>query len=462
MPFNDRIERLKLQKLHISPNHRVLIQDDGTPFFYLGDTAWELFHRLTCDEAQIYLQNRAAKGFTVIQAVVLAELDGLNTPNPNGHVPLHAHDPTRPNEAYFQHVDAIVDLAQQAGLYVGMLPTWGDKVDRQWGIGPEIFTPDNAQIYGEYLGQRYRDKPIIWILGGDRDPKTEQHLAIWRSMAAGLQQGDGGNHLITFHCQTNSATWFHDDDWLSFNLCQSGHAAKNLPNYQITAQNYNRLPPKPTLDGEPRYEEIPVRFWELNLPGRNWRSLPIIKQLRQYRRGWFDAYDARQAAYWSLLAGAMGHTYGHNSVWQMWQPGRAAAVPTRSSWQVAIDYPGAVQMGYVRRLFESRPFAQLVPDQAMVVEPRHGANYTSAARAADGSFALVYLPTGLPTAIDLKSMSGTHLLAHWFDPRTGTAVAIEPQISHRFNSVHHFIPPSHGRDWVLVLDDASCEFPIPG
>jgi hypothetical protein len=67
--------------LRLSPNRRFIVRADGAPFFYLGDTAWELFHRLTMAEAELYLRDRAAKGFTVIQAVALAELDGLRTPN---------------------------------------------------------------------------------------------------------------------------------------------------------------------------------------------------------------------------------------------------------------------------------------------------------------------------------------------------------------------------------------------
>jgi hypothetical protein len=82
---------------------RYLVTERGEPFFYLGDTAWELFHRLTREEADLYLTDRAAKGFTVIQAVALAELDGLNTPNAYGDTPLHRNDPTQPNEAYFRH-----------------------------------------------------------------------------------------------------------------------------------------------------------------------------------------------------------------------------------------------------------------------------------------------------------------------------------------------------------------------
>ena len=115
-----------------------------TPRANLGDTAWELFHRLTLDDAERYLAERAAKRFTVIQAVVLAELDGLHVPNMNGDTPLVDDDPTRPNEAYFQHVDAVVDRAAALGLHIGMLPTWGDKWNQKWGVGPEIFTPESA------------------------------------------------------------------------------------------------------------------------------------------------------------------------------------------------------------------------------------------------------------------------------------------------------------------------------
>src|SRR6476469_7276190 len=115
-------------QLRVSANKRFLVTADGTPFFWLGDTAWELFHRLTREEAVLYLKNRAAKGFTVIQAVALAELDGLHTPNAYGEMPLENDDPTKPREAYFQHVDFIIDKAAELGLYIGLLPTWGDKI----------------------------------------------------------------------------------------------------------------------------------------------------------------------------------------------------------------------------------------------------------------------------------------------------------------------------------------------
>ncbi|HEY0744724.1 MAG TPA: DUF4038 domain-containing protein, partial [Chryseosolibacter sp.] len=174
-------------QLRVSDNKRFLVTQDNKPFFWLGDTAWELFHRLNREDAEKYLKDRADKKFTVIQAVALAELDGLGTPNPYNEVPLENNDPTKPREAYFKHVDFIIDKANELGLYIALLPTWGDKVFKdRWGVGPEIFNTSNAKVYGKWIGDRYKNRRnIIWVLGGDRNPRNENDVAIWRAMAEG-------------------------------------------------------------------------------------------------------------------------------------------------------------------------------------------------------------------------------------------------------------------------------------
>ncbi len=429
-------------RLKVSDNGRYLVHEDGSPFFYLGDTAWELFHRLNREEAERYLKNRAEKGFTVIQGVVLAELDGLNSPNPYGHRPLIDNDPARPNEDYFRHVDFIVEKAESLGLFIGMLPTWGDKVNKKWGVGPEVFTPENARAYGEFLGKRYRDRPIIWILGGDRPVENDRHRAIWNAMAEGLKAGDGGRHLLTYHPMggNTSATWFHDADWLDFNMLQSGHGARDIPNYEMIARDYHRKPVKPCLDGEPRYEDHPI----------NWKP----------ENGWFDAFDVRKAAYWALLAGACGHTYGCHDIWQFWQPGRAPISSARTPWKEALDLPATFQMRHARHLIESRPYLQRIPDQSLIVgDPGGGGDHVQASRGSDGSYAFIYIPSGKPVTIDLDRLSGREIVAWWFDPRNGKASRAETRAS---KGHHAFTPPRDGPDWVLVLDDAARNYPAPG
>jgi len=434
--------------LRLSPTRRHLVREDGSSFFYLGDTAWELFHRLNREEAAHYLENRASKGFTVIQAVALAELDGLHTPNAYGECPLVDDDPTRLNEAYFAHVDWIVEKAASLGLTMGMLPTWGDKWQRLGGVGPQIFDTANARAYGRILGERYRGQPIIWILGGDRNPETDAEHATLEAMALGLREGDHGEHLITFHPRGpgRSSDAFHACEWLDFNMVQSSHAAHDFDNGVFAEHDRDLEPVKPTLDGEPRYETIPVGFYFRN----------------NNRLDRFDAYDARQAAYWSMLAGACGHTYGNNNIWQMWQPGRQPVIDACIPWVQALDHPGAFQMGLARRLFESRPWQTLVPDQGMIVDgPSQGGAKVRAARADDGSFAFVYSPRGEAFTVRMDAIAARRVTQTWYDPRYGAAYPIHTGGN---AGVLTFSPPTSGRgnDWVLVLDDAEAGFSASG
>src|SRR5690554_4805788 len=153
------------KKLKVHENGRCLVWQNGEPFFYLGDTAWELFHRLNLEETDLYLQTRAEQGFNVIQAVALAEYGGLDTANYNGRRPLlqtnGQWDPTRPDiggpDSYWDHVDTVIRKAAGLGLMIGLLPTWGDKYNQKWGQGPEIFTAGNAAVYAGWLAKRYAD-----------------------------------------------------------------------------------------------------------------------------------------------------------------------------------------------------------------------------------------------------------------------------------------------------------------
>jgi hypothetical protein len=424
--------------LRVAANGRYLEWDDGTPFFYLADTAWQLFHRLNREQADLYLGNRASKGFTVIQAVVLAELGGLGRPNPYGDLPLVDQDPTQPNEAYFRHVDYVVDKAKELDLVVGMLPTWGSHWKRVGRASPGIFTAHNARTYGRFVGHRYRDKPIIWILGGDQNIESDEERETINAMAAGLAEGDGGAHLMTYHPRGpgRSSDYWHDAPWLDFNMIQSSHGAHDHDNGLFVEHDYGLSPAKPTVDAEPRYEQIPVGFY--------------FRDANRLDR--FDAYDVRQAAYWSLLAGACGFTYGNNNVWQMWSPDQEPAIHACVPWWEALNHPGAFQMGYVRRLFERYSFARLVPDQSLVLDgSRTGGGKVRAARAHDGGFLLVYSPRGERFTLDRTAIRASRVQETWYDPRYGCSYDVHASDN---AACQTYTPPTSGRgnDWVLVLE----------
>lgn len=430
-----------LPDVRVSDNNRFLVTEDGTPFFYLADTAWELFHRLTQEEAATYLKDRADKNFTVIQAVIISEQNGLQVPNAYGALPLNDLDPSKPNEAYFEHVDWIINKAASLGLYTALLPAWGNA----WQPDDSPFTPDNAEAYGEWLGKRYQNSPVIWVLGGDREPRTDRNRQVIRSLAEGLQRGSGGRQLIAFHPRggQTSSRHFHNDQWLAFNMWQTGHAAmsvllKERQLWKRIEADYALQPAKPIIDSEPLYEDHPIGF---NRP--------------EYGGDGTYANDAhiRKRIWWGVFAGGFGAAYGHHSVWQMYMPERKPVNAPLMTWQEALDRPGAKQMQHLRALIESRPMLTRVPDQSLVTDSLSGASHIAATRGDD--YAFIYTAQGHPFTVNLGKISGDRVTANWFNPRIGESTEIGKFIN---SGTQHFTPPGEigfGNDWVLVLDNSS-------
>ena len=439
---------VKASTFKVSPNRRFLTNQNGEPFFYLGDTAWTLLKRLTRDSVDVYLKNRAAKGFTVIQTYVLRGLRGRNV---YGHLPLTDKDPSKPNDAYFENVDFIVNRANELGLVMGLVTSWGEHV-RGGRSDEQVFNLRNANDYGRFLGDRYRDNAVIWLLGGDRNPLDGKD--VWASMARGLKEGSRNNHLISYHGpgdweNPSSSYWFHNEDWLDFNTIQSGHGWA-IHNYDFVNHDYNLKPVKPTIDMESRYEDFP--------------------DVRTGTKKRMDAHQAREAMYWAVLAGAAGHGYGCNDIWQFYDEavtpywtGDEFTFPARfptTNWHQAMDFGGAFGVGLGRKLFELRPWYQMTPDQSVVAAGQgEGEDHIQAARAIDGSFMIAYSPFGNPFAINMKSVSGSKMKAQWYDPRLGNWLHIG-EVSN--TSVQKFTPPTRGEqnDWVLVLEDVDKHYPL--
>ena len=468
-----------LPAIKVADNHRYFVQADGTPFFYLGDTEWALFH-LNREDAEFYLKDRAAKKFTVIQAIATF-WGGLDRPNAYGETVFVNGDPARPNEAYFKHVDWVVDKAESLGLYIGMVPIWSKEYVQQdrslldqpsYGSsirsairtqGPSVVDQASAYSYGKFLGARYRDKPIIWILGGDWFASGVED--IWRAMAAGIAAGDGGTQLKTYHPKSprSSSQWFHNDAWLDFNMLQTGHTSLNR-NYDLVAADYDRIPLKPVVDGEGGYE--------------GYNNI--------------EAYLVRRIAYCGVFAGAAGYAYGANAVFGATsrttdrgprnqaarkgamnggaagvQDGEAPARAPSMPWKEALQLPAGAQMQHLRALIESRPMLLRIPDQWLLVnDPMGTSDRIQACRASDGSYAFIYTATGAKLVIRMvdriyEKLSGNAIKAYWYDPRLGTSTYIGefPKTESR-----EFTPPSSGRgnDWVLVLDDAAKGYAEPG
>jgi hypothetical protein len=281
-------------------------------------------------------------------------------------------------------------------------------------------------------------------VGGDI--RGDSHRAVWEALGTALDDATEGQ-LITFHPRgrTDSSWWFHDAPWLDFNMFQSGHKtyaqeaanpdARSEDNWRYVVEDWARTPPKPTLDGEPSYENIPHGLHDSTQP--RWQ-----------------AADVRRYAYWAVFAGAAGHTYGDNDVMQFYVPGGPnPAFGANTHWAEALHAPGAGQMRFLAALMRSRADPGRVADPQMIAD--NGVRYDRVIATRGRDFAMAYSYTGAPFTVRLGRISGGRVRAAWFDPRTGTT---RPIGTIENSGEHRFDPPGDtraGNDWVLLLDDAA-------
>ncbi|MCK5215238.1 MAG: glycoside hydrolase family 140 protein [Candidatus Omnitrophica bacterium] len=428
----------KLPKLEVSTDGHYLVAEGGEPFFWLGDTVWGLLKNATREEADYYLRHRAANGFNVVQAVALwgwGWRDGIGGDNAYGEVPFIKDDPARPNEKYWEHVDYIVNKAESYGMYMGLLPLWGgDQIARL-----HYFNEEQAYNYGIFLGQRYKDNRIIWILGGDTHgfKSPEVYRALAKSIAIGLTgEEDYDSHLMTFHPYGgySSSAWFHDDQWLDFNMVQSGHSF-NSDTYNRILFDYGRHLTKPVLDGEPSYENI---YHDLN------KRNPKI-----------NSHEVRKAAYWAVLAGACGHTYGAHELFVFYKGGDPGNWNADTYWYDALDFPGSDDMKHLRDLFKEFPFNKLVKDAALLITDKgYGDHHIESAMATDKSFGLIYVPNGKKIEVNTLVLKGKNVQAFWFNPRDGKRALIK---TFSEKGAQEFLPPSQSQDWLLILESMGTE-----
>jgi hypothetical protein len=436
----------QLPGLRISDNHRYLETETGNPFFWLGDTGWLLFTKLTREEAEKYFENRKELGFNVIQVMVLHSLNAVNI---YGDSALINRQIDQPNETpgnlfndpgqydFWDHVDYLVDLEGKKGLYMALVPVWGSNVRSDHVTGKQ------AAKYALWLAERYKDKPnIIWVNGGD--VKGSDSTAVWNTIGKTIRNNNP-LQLITYHPfgRTQSSTWFHNEDWLDFNMFQSGHRrydqdttdlAYGEDNWRYVVDDYSKVPVKPTLDGEPFYEGIPQ--------GLHDTSQPL----------WKDN-NVRRYAYWSVFAGACGFTYGHSAIMQFHKPGdpTPGGYGVKINWDSALYAPGAGQLKYLKQLMLSRPYFERVPAQNILVEEQ-GVKYDYQAATRGKNYAFVYTYSGRDIMLNPDKLPGLQTTASWLNPRDGS---YSESSTYKNSDLPVFDPPGEpaaGNDWVLVMD----------
>jgi hypothetical protein len=401
-----------ISPIQVSPNGRHFVDRNGTPVFWLGDTLWELFRLFPEDQALQLLKDRQAQGFNVI-LIMLTGVDftrlegwaGRPFTNLAGAAPWIEGDPLRPNEAYFRDVDRMIRLGEQTGQ------TFVVGVYHQWH--KEVITLEKARPWARWVAQRYRDVPnLIWSM---YPRATDEFVPVCRELAAGLQEGDGGAHLISVHPDPSvaSSSFIHNEPWLAFNMIQ-------------TCIDYDRIHPAVSAD----YRRTPVK--------------PVVMAEGGYEGVEFDrlqtAHHIRKQAWWTQLAGGY-HVYGHNDAWMAPQ-----------DWQRWSAAEGARCLGVFREILTSLDrWWDLVPDQSLFLSGEgSGFAWNAASRQAWGDWILVYLsePSTVTVRLDVLS-PGRRGTAGWIDPRNGERV---PAVEYAAGEAPVFTTPPGWEDALLLVE----------
>lgn len=391
------------------------LQTGDVPFFWLGDTAWLLLHRLTREEIQTYLRNRAEKGFNVIQVSLVHWLPAENI---YGRSAFLENDLAKPDtsgpDSYWDLLDFAFDEAAKLGLYLGVLPVWGSNL-----VKGESLTVENVTPYFTFLTGRYGKRPnLIWILGGD--VRGDVHPEVWER-AAELIRRETPQRLLCYHPfgRTDSSDWFGEAGWPDIHMFQSGHRRYDQQslgswddlnqsqqwfgedNWRYVERDLSLTPLRPTLDAEPSYEQIPQGLHDGSEP-------------------YWQDHDVRRYAYWSVFAGACGFTYGSNAVMQFLKPGFEPSFSAREFWDEALHHPGSSQVGFLRDLMEQLPFSTAHAAQHLLPDGS-GERYDRIAVLAGEGFLLCYDYTGRPFRLMLQmpGFSTGDADAWWFDPSQG-------------------------------------------
>ena len=386
----------------ISENGRYFVDAERRPFFWQGDTEWELLHLLSVPDAEELLRERRTQGFNVVQVMVTGVYPAWGTMQ--GMKPWQGiqawldNNPLTPNEAYFKRGDAIIAAAERLGIVL-VLGVYHARDGDEGRINIR-----NAGAWAKWLAQRYKAAPnIVWSMYPHAQPSSEPVI---RAVVQGLREGDDGVHLVTMHPDPSpkSSSFMHAESWLSFNTLQTW--SRDFANHGMVSADYARIPAKPVVDGEARYEEEDG-------------TTPL---------------ETRRAGYWACLAGGF-YSYGHRDNWKSPQ-----------TWRSWYGSPGAGQMKIMGELFRSLKWWRLVPDQSILAEGAVGA---ATARSADGDWIFAYLTGDAPVTLKLDGFTVSPSVAGWWiDPLTGARTRIE---TFRRSRTRTFTPPRGCQDAILLL-----------
>jgi len=410
--------------LRVSDNRRYLTYGDGTPFLWIGDTAWAVPHRASDEEWDSYIADRKGKHFTLIQIASAPQWAGQS--DRRGERPFTDQECAQWNPAYWQSFERKVERANEAGL-VALLVGLMEPVRRYPETSEACLFARNivARLYGNFV-----------IFSPSFDSKF---MPLANEVGRAAREATSV-HLITQHPGTPSgqprptfSLPYYDEPYLDFVGVQSGHNGGNRQRCARQAIEWNldlyrHEPHKPVINLEAMYDGQGEKAWQ--------------------------AVDARSLGWRSWLSGATGYTYGAGDTAPKVPQGSGAVwrwvtEPDKYDyWQKALQWESAFQMQYLHDFLAAIEWWRLEPAHDLIRnQPDEVTRRMALAKSAAGDMAVAYLPNNEAIEVDLSGFAAP-LAARWFDPVRGRYTALAGSVTDK--RTQRFTPPAKG-DWVLLL-----------
>lgn len=411
----------------VSADGRSFVDARQRLWFGRGDTAWSLVAQLDREAVDRYLDDRASRGFNLVLANLLEGRYADNAPDNIYHDPPFTGDLFRstPNEAYWRHVDYIVEAARERGITLLLCPAYLGSPGANDGLADEVrhASPEQMAEYGRFLAARYGEAPnIMWLIGHDRVPDTAL-TSREGALADELQDdlvGVGASSDPVLGIPQWSPLGFHVD-------FETVYSYRETPVDDVT-EGWVEQPTRPVVFLEGKYEQ------EHDIP--------------------LGGDTLRLQALGAIGGGAAGVFFGNNPMWHFES---VTLYPFEGSWEDNLSSLGAQDMARTWHLVDSLPLERMRPDvDGRLVVSGAGSGSERVAARYSGTTAFIYLPSSRPITLDLSPLSGARDVGiRRVDPRSGavTDLGVEPT-SARLDIVAPGANAAGDSDWVYVVSPA--------
>ena len=426
--------------IKVSDNGRYFVYDDGTPFFWLGDTNWQAPNYVTmnscnypgckCGNQFLHeLYDRLSKGFTVYQTYFDGgETDGGGQRGVTSEPSMWTKKYTKIDPGTFKNkFDVMFDMLAASGMVIAL------------GFGVhsstvQAMSSEDLCALSRYLTARYASYPVVWITAQEitGDPQFDR----WLESARVTDAGDGYDHPATAHqypleVSDSFVKRLGAEEWHDFYALQNGHGPKipSKSTYKGYYENKHSGGKKPFVESEANYEDIYC--------------------------GGFNGYEASRIAAWkAVLCGSCGFTYGVTGVWaNCWSTaGSTGWLGTFSTepWYMGIEKPGSFEMKYMAQFFEYVGFERLIPRFSSSSYSDFRSDDKVVASSGDGDTYVAYFYNTDQSTGKLKGLDGSKKYSvRWYDPKTGKYI---DEADAKIDGGAYVIPEKpDGGDWVLLV-----------